>query len=124
MKTTTTVAHWLIRGVGLLLIILGVIIWTGNADSIIPLHRFFGFVLVLALWTLAYVAARSGISPALVILAVVWGFVAPILGLTQEHLATGGDHWIIQGLHLLVGLVAIGLGDRLGTLIKTTAAPA
>jgi hypothetical protein len=118
MKKATTVAQALIRGLGLLLIILGIIIWTGKADGIIPLHRFLGIVIVLALWTLAYVASRSGVAVGIIALAVIWGLVAPILGLSQEHVLTGNGHWIIQILHLLIGLGIIALGERLAMLIK------
>ncbi|MGH2410371.1 MAG: hypothetical protein ACRDGS_08405 [Chloroflexota bacterium] len=118
MKKVTTVAQALIRGLGLLLIILGIIIWTGKSDGIIPLHRFLGIVIVLALWTLAYVASRSGVSAGLIALAVAWGLVAPILGLSQEHVLTGNGHWIIQILHLLIGLGVIALGEMLALRIK------
>jgi hypothetical protein len=121
MKNATTIAQMLIRISGLILIILGIFIWTGNADSIIPLHRFLGFVLVLALWTLAYIASQSGVNPSLAALAFLWGILAPVLGLTQDHLLTGNAHWVIQIVHLLVGLVAIALGERLAMLIKRRA---
>ncbi len=123
MKIAVTVAQALTRGLGLLLIILGISIWTGRADGIIPLHRFLGIVIVLALWTLAYVASRSGVSMGIVAVAVVWGLVAPILGLSQEHVLSGNGHWLIQILHLLIGLGIIGLGERLAMLIKAGAQP-
>lgn len=118
---TVTIAHMLVRFTGLIMIILGIFIWTGNADSIIPLHRLLGFVLVLSLWTLAYQAYRFGVNPGLAGLAFLWGFVAPVLGLTQENILTGNAHWVIQIVHLLVGLIAIGLGERLAMLIKERA---
>jgi hypothetical protein len=124
----TTIAHMLIRIAGPIMIILGVLIWTGNFDSIIPLHRLIGFVLVAALWTLAWLAYESGVSPGLVVFAFLWGVLAPVLGLVQERLLTGGAHWVIQVAHLLVGLGLIGLGERLAPLIKgrrtSLAAPA
>jgi len=124
MKNATTVAQALTRGLGLLLLVLGIIIWTGNADGIIPLHRFLGIVLVLALWTLAYVASQSGVAMGVVAFAVAWGLVAPILGLSQEHILSGNGHWVIQILHLVIGLGVIVLGERLAKLIKASARPA
>jgi hypothetical protein len=118
MMKTVTIAHMLVRVTGLIMIILGVFIWTGNADSLIPLHRLLGFVLVLSLWTLAYIAFRSGVAPGLAVVAFLWGILAPVLGLTQENILTGNAHWVVQILHLLVGLVAIALGERLAMLIK------
>jgi len=57
---------------GLIQLLLGVIIWPGNADYLIPVHILIGLVLVVALLTLAYLASHSGISNGLVILTVVW----------------------------------------------------
>lgn len=122
MKTATTVAHMTLRVSGLLLILLGLAIWTGRADAAVPVHEFLGFVLVLSLWTLAFFAARAGVSMGWVALAVVWGLIAPILGLTQEHLLTGDWHWTIQVLHLLIGLGAIGQGEALVVRMRRRAA--
>src|SRR5712691_13417683 len=113
MNKAITVVHMTLRGSGLLLILLGLAIWTGRADGIIPVHEFLGFVLVLSLWTLAFFGARAGVPRGIVIAAVAWGLIAPILGLTQANLLTSNWHWVIQVLHLLVGLAAIGTGEGL-----------
>jgi len=107
-----------IRISGVLLLLLGIAIWTGRADGVIPVHQLLGFVLVLSLWTLSFLAARAGVQMKWVALAVAWGLVAPILGLTQEGLLTGGWHWTIQVLHLLIGLGAIGMGENLARRIQ------
>ena len=106
-----------IRISGVLLIGLGLLFWTGNADQLIPVHEVLGFVLVIALWTLAFLAARAGVSIGLVALAVVWGLVAPFNGLGQRELLTGSWHWLIQVIHLLIGLGAVGLGEMLARAI-------
>jgi hypothetical protein len=114
MRTAINVARMLVRLDGIVLIILGTLFWTGNALALIPLHMLLGILLVLALWTLALLAARSGVHPGLVAVAIVWGLVVPILGMNQDALLPGPAHWVIQVLHLLVGLAAIGLGEMLG----------
>lgn len=116
--TLVTAALMTIRISGVLLIGLGLFIWTGNADGAIPVHEFLGFVLVIALWGLAFLAARAGVPMGLVAAAVVWGLIAPALGLTQTNILVGGAHWIIQVIHMLIGLGAIGWGERLGIGIK------
>jgi hypothetical protein len=118
VKSAVTVAHMTIRISGLLLLLLGIAIWTGRGDGLIPVHRVLGFVLVLSLWTLSLLAARAGVPVKWVALAVAWGLVAPIVGLTQDGLLTGGWHWTIQVLHLMIGVGAIGLGENLGRLIE------
>ena len=124
MQTATAVAQMLVRFTGLLQIVLGALFWSGNDRSIISVHMLLGFVLVLALWALAVLAARVGVRPGLVTLAVLWGGLVPLLGLTQERLLPGDGHWPIQVLHLLVGLGAIGLGEGLATRIRRARGPA
>src|SRR5262249_2134403 len=72
----------------------------------------------LALWTLASLAAVAHVTPGLVLLAFVWGLIVPLLGLTQTQLLPGSAHWLIQVLHLLVGLGAIGQAEGLAARIK------
>jgi hypothetical protein len=123
MKRAITIAQMTIRISGLLLILLGIAIWTGRADGVIPVHELLGFVLVLSLWALSYLAARAGVRMQWVALAVAWGLVAPILGLTQEGLFAGDWHWTIQVLHLLIGVGAIAMGENLARLIHATGPP-
>lgn len=118
MDTPSTVAHWTIRVTGLIQIVLGLFIWTGKADGLIAIHILSGSLLILSLWTLAAVAWRAGIAPTLVLVAVVWGLIVPVLGLTQTGILTGNGHWVIQVIHLLVGLGAIGQGEGLYVRIR------
>lgn len=118
MQTATTVTQTIIRFTGLVQIVLGLLFWTGNARGLIPVHMLLGLGLVLALWALAGLAARAGIDPGIVLVAVLWGLLVPALGLTQTSLLPGDFHWLVQLLHLLVGLAALWLGEGLATKIK------
>lgn len=113
MKIATTVAQMLVRITGLFQIIVGVLLWTGNLLNLTPLHTLIGFVLVLSLWALALLSARAGVPIGLVALALVWGLITVILGMTQTQLLPGSAHWVIRVLHLVVGLGAMGLGETL-----------
>jgi hypothetical protein len=124
MRTTATVAQMAVRLLGLVLIVLGILFWTGNALSLVPVHMLAGLLLVLSLWTLAFLAARSGVQPGFVALAFLWGLLVPVLGLTQGMLLVGSGHWLVQILHLLVGLAAIGQAEGLGQRIKRAPAAA
>ncbi|HSK36134.1 MAG TPA: hypothetical protein VLA80_05315, partial [Actinomycetota bacterium] len=55
--------------------------------------------------------------------AVVLGLVVPIVGLTQRELLPGSAHWLIQVLHLLLGLGLLGLAENLATRAKARLAP-
>jgi hypothetical protein len=116
MRTATTVARWVIRISGIVQLLMGLVIWTGAFDQLIGFHIAIGVLLVLALWALAGLAI--GRAPAgQVAVAFVWGLLMPIFGLTQDRLLTGSFHWILQVVHLLVGLAAIGMGEGLARRI-------
>ena len=118
MKTATTVAQWLVRVCGALLIVLGIAFWTGNALPLIPLHMTLGVILVLSLWTLAVIGALSRVTPAFVAVAFLWGLLVVLFGSTQDSILAGDAHWVIKVLHLLVGLVAIGQAEGLAVRIR------
>ena len=118
MRRATTTAQMLVRATGVVQLLLGGLFWTGNALDLVPLHQTIGFLLVFGLWTLAALAARAGVRPPLVALAAVWGLIVPVLGLTQTRLLVGSAHWLIEVLHLLVGLGAIGQAEALAARIK------
>ncbi len=42
------------------------------------------------------------------------------LGMTQDRLLVGDAHWVIQVLHLLVGLGGMGLAGALAARIRHT----
>ncbi len=124
MRTTAIVAQWLVRVTGLIQIVLGVLFWTGNQLTLVPVHTLVGLILVLSLWTLAFVAARARVQPAFAAVAFLWGLLVVVFGYTQTQLLTGSAHWLIQVLHLLVGLTAIGQAEGLGQRIKQAPAAA
>jgi hypothetical protein len=123
MKTAVTIAQVLVRATGVIQLVLGLLFWTGNATGLVPLHMLIGFLVVLGLWTVAGLAARAGVQPGLVALAAVWGLAVAVLGLTQEELLPGSAHWLVQVLHLLVGLGAIGLSENLAARAKARLVP-
>jgi hypothetical protein len=124
MRPAVTVAQNLVRVCGLVQIVLGILFWTGNAPTLVPLHIVVGLILVLSLWTLAFLAARADAPAGFVTLAFLWGLLLPVFGMTQDRLLTGDGHWLVQVLHLLVGLAAIGMAEGLGGITRRAAAAA
>jgi hypothetical protein len=123
MSRTATAAQIVVRVTFLVQIVLGIGFWTGHLDSLVPLHIWSGILLVLGLWVLAVLAVRAGAPLGQVIAAGVWGAVVIVVGLTHDSILTGGWHWVIQVVHLLLGLGAVGMAEGLGRRIKQ-AAPA
>lgn len=113
MKTAIIVSRALLGLSGVALLLLGVLFWTGHALTLVPLHMLLGALLVLSLWMLVAISlyARTAMGFAAVVL--VWSLIVPLLGMTQMQLLPGSGHWMIQVLHLLVGIAAMGLGGVL-----------
>ena len=123
MRSTITAIQMGVRVVWLVQLALGILFWTGNATGLVDLHQLLGILLVLALWTQAVLAARAGVEPRLVAVAAVWGLLVVIVGLTQTSLLTGSLHWLVQVVHLLLGIGLIGLAERLATGARARLAP-
>ena len=122
-----TIAVWVLRIAVLAAIILGILFWTGNAENLIPVHMLIGIIAVLSLWVigLAQGFIRGG-SFGLALATFIVGLALAIVGLYQQQWLLGSSHWIIQVIHLLLGLSTIGLGEmingRTRRLVKNTAA--
>jgi hypothetical protein len=123
MRSTVTALQMAIRVVGVVQLVLGIIFWTGNALGLVDLHQFLGILLVLGLWTQAALAHRAGVPGGLVAGAAVYGLLVPVVGLTQRDVLPGGAHWVIQVVHLLLGLGLLALAENLATRAKARLAP-
>ena len=122
-----TVAVWVLRIAVLAAIILGILFWTGNAQNLIPVHMLIGIIAVLSLWVIGLAQGFiKGGSFGLALATFVVGLALAIVGLYQQQWLLGSSHWIIQVIHLLLGLSAIGLGEmingRTRRIVKNTAA--
>jgi len=122
MRITANVLRILVSAIGAIMIVLGLLFWTGNAFALLPLHMLLGVALVLMLWVIAVMALVARVNPILALVGLVWGLIVPILGITQFQLLPGSLHWIIQALHLLVGIIAIALANILARQIAQTSA--
>jgi hypothetical protein len=101
------------RLIALVQVALGILVWTGHGDSLIPLHIALGLLLVVDLWAAVALGLRAGAPIGLVVLALAWSVGMPVFGLVQSNLLSGGAHVVVQVLHLVVGLAAVGLVESL-----------
>jgi hypothetical protein len=123
MRSTITAIQMAIRTAFVVQLALGLAFWTGNALGLVDLHQLIGILIVLGLWTQAALAARAGVQPAMVAAAAVLGLIAIVVGLTQRDLLVGSAHVVIEVLHLLLGVGAVGLAESLATRAKARLAP-
>lgn len=106
------IASIVLRVCGILAVVLGLLFWTGNALALIQIHMLLGVLVVLSLWVIGVAQAftPSG-SWALAAGVLLYGVLVIVLGVSQRSLLVGPYHWVIQLLHLLVGALAVGIGQ-------------
>ena len=122
-----TIAIMVLRLAVLVALAMGIIFWTGNLENLQLVHMLIGFIVVLSLWVIGLAQGFiKGGSFGLAVATFVLGLVLAIVGLYQKNWLPGSAHWIIQVIHLLLGLSAIGLGEmiyaRTRKRLKTAAA--
>ncbi len=115
------IASWVVRLGGLIMIVLGLLFWTGNALGLVQEHMTLGLLVVLALWVLAATAMQKGVGVGLVIGAFVLGLVVIGFGLAQESLMSGATRVVVELIrivHLLLGLALISFGEILTARLR------
>jgi hypothetical protein len=96
---------------GVLALLSGLLFWFDWALQLMSLHMLLGILAVAALWTIGLAQATApGGSWGLAGGALVIGLLTLLLGLYQTSLLIGSLHWIIQVVHLVLGVAMIGLG--------------
>jgi hypothetical protein len=107
IRITSTVLSF----AGLLALILGLLFWAGSALNLLSLHMLLGLLAVGALWVIGVAQALlpSG-SWTIAALTIIVGGLMIALGLTQTSLVVGDFHWLVRIIHLLLGLLTIGMG--------------
>jgi hypothetical protein len=95
---------------GIAALLLGLLIWSGRALSLLPVHMLLGLILSVTLLVVAALALRALRSWKLAALLIIVALIMPLFGIKQTTLLPGDGHWVIRFLHLLVGMAAMGLG--------------
>jgi len=118
-QTLTKIARWTLYGSAALAVVFGSIVWPGGVRELGGIHGLAGWLVIASLWTLAAIAARSGVAPSTVWLAAGWGLVA-VLGAVAQHQLRPGS-WITV-VHVGTALGAVAWGQHLLTRMRHEAA--
>ena len=112
MNMVIQIASIILRICGTLALILGLLFWAGIGLNFIAVHMLLGLLVVLLLWIVGAGQAfsTSGSWP-IAIGALALGAVVIVFGLRQSALLVGPFHWVIQVIHLLLGVMAVGVGQ-------------
>jgi hypothetical protein len=110
---------------GLLALILGLLFWFDIAGEFISLHMLLGLLAVAALWVIGVAQGLAGGpgSWTFALAAIIVGAVTMLLGLVQSSLLVGALHWIIRVIHLILGLLTIGIGHMGAARARKTSSP-
>lgn len=104
---------WTSRLAGLGATILGLLRWL-NWFSLLPLHIVFGFLVAFTLLVLSIILLFTKSMRLPGMLGMLFALVVPVLGTTQSTLLIGDIHWLIQVIHLLIGISAVATTQILG----------
>jgi hypothetical protein len=124
------IAQWVLRIAFLLALILGLAFWgqpglPAENPALKGIHMLLGIIVVLSLWTVGLAAARvKGGSFVLAAVAIVVGLAVAVVGLSQEGWKGGtsqGTIELINTIHLLLGLIAVGIGEMIVARVKRAA---
>jgi hypothetical protein len=97
-------------------LVLGILFWTSTIDNsgVTLLHIVLGILAVISLFTIGILQGLRGGSFGMALATFAVGFLLLFVGLYQTRWLLNANHWIIQVIHLILGLSAIGLGEMIG----------
>jgi hypothetical protein len=106
-------------------VIVGIALWTGHLYSFVNVHMLVGVLFVLLLWAIAGIAISHRRGVGLAVFAIAWGVLVAGFGMTQQGILPGDLHWIVRVMHLVIGLAAMPIAERLaGSPARASLQPA
>ena len=126
---TMKIAQMILRVAFVLVLILGIGFWItpalpAESPALKGIHMLLGIIVVLSLWTigLAQGFVKGGGNFGLALVTFVVGLAVAIVGLAQESWkGAGANVDLINIIHLLLGLIAIGCGEMVVARTKRLA---
>jgi hypothetical protein len=115
---TTRILQIIVGLAGLCALVLGLFIWIARAD-LTDIHMLFGLLVTLGLLAMSIIALTARGLRIWGIVGIVYALIVPIFGVSQVDVLAGNLHWLIQTLHLLVGIGAMALTGFLGARYMT-----
>ncbi len=118
--------QWLSRLIGACELTLGLVIWFVGVSSV-TLHILLGSALALILLIIGVIALPIKETRSLGVIGILYAAILPGFGMVQMSLLIGSLHWLVQLLHLLIGVGAIAVVHLIGARylkLKRTGGPA
>ena len=111
-------AATVVRITGILQLVMGILIWMGGFPYLVPVHMLIGVVFVLAMWVLGFRAISARVASAFAVVLIGWGAFVVAFGMTQAQILPGPNHPVIQVVHVVVGLMAMGFSDMVAKKMR------
>lgn len=119
------IAQWVLRIAFLAALIIGLIFWANPAlpaesQAVKGVHMLLGIIVVISLWIVGLAQGRlKGGSFGLAVGTFIVGLAVAIVGLWQESWkGTGANVELINTIHLLLGLIAVGFGEMIAGRVR------
>ena len=106
---------------GLCALVLGLFIWIANSD-LTDIHMLFGLLVTLGLLVMSVTALTASGLRIWGLVGIVYAIILLVFGEAQSNILAGNLHWLIQTLHMLIGIGAIALTGFLGARYRTLSA--
>lgn len=116
-KSGSSLMQNIAKVTGVLALYLGILSWQGIIQSLIPFQIISGSILGLLIMVMGVRAARAGLPTWIAALALAWGVSFSLFGISQLNILPD-NQLISQIVHLVGGLGAIGISERLAVEIE------
>jgi hypothetical protein len=117
MPRILTICLWLIRVLGVLVLILGLVVWVQNAppntNPLTQPHMGLGLLMALSIWVFAATSVSAGASVGTAVGFALLGLIMVLFGGAQDNVLPEPNptHVVIKAVHLLIGLAAMGVAE-------------
>jgi hypothetical protein len=115
------IASMALRLFFLINLVLGLYFWISGNTSLVDLHMLVGILFVISLWVYSAIVGLQTGNVGFVAGCFALGLLIVIVGMTQESILEGPNHWLVQILHLLLAIIAIGFAEAFGARARRTA---
>ena len=105
--------QWLSRLVGACELTLGLVIWFVGVSSV-KVHIGLGIAVTLMLVIISVIGLTLKETRLLGVVGIVYACILPVFGFVQLGLLMGSLHWLVQLLHLIIGVGSIGVIHLIG----------
>ena len=112
------ILQWVVRIAWVVAILLGMSFWTGRPIAPVSVHMTFGGIVALALAIIAVIAMKDRVRVPVGIVALLWAIAMVVVGTVQDWWVGAGSHVLMEIVHPLLGIGAIGLAEMLAAALN------